>query len=371
MRILMSLWTVLGALVLPGLALGQQPSAAPATAPEEKEFLNDTFQESPEARYQNVDRGAGASVEWKKGSYQVKGPYRLAKQVRVGAAAELTARLEFPPLLKNGEKSETQLSFVVLPSQIALASLARQRTGDQVVATIRLFRGRTNNVELLREVTLRGDLTNGLWTLRFRYGLLRVDHNDRPLAWGYFESGINPVVGIAWGQQEGQAAWRQLRLRGSSFPHERTAQELEDLATAAQLNTRGRRLYQQKQYPEAIASAKQALELYRKVLGENACDTASVLDNLGLFHYVQQQYAEAKPYFERALKIRQLLLTADHPDTANVYFHLGGLFYDQGKYSEARPYLEKAARGFEKSQGAESKLARLIEFFPKLNQPAK
>jgi tetratricopeptide (TPR) repeat protein len=371
MRILMSLWTVLGGLMFPGLALGQQPAAAPTTPTEEKEFLHDTFQESPDARYQNVDRGAGASVEWKKGSYQVKGLYRLAKQVRVGAVAELTAKLEFPPLLKNGEKSETQLSFVVLPTQLALASLTRQRTGDHVVATIRLFRGRTNDVELLREVTLPGDLPNGLWTLRFRYGLLRVDHNDRPLAWGYFETGINSVVGIAWGQQEGQATWRQLRLRGGSFPPDRTAQELEDLATAAQLNTQGLQLYQQKKYAEAITCAKQALDLYRKVLGENACDTASVLDNLGFFHYVQEQYAEAKPYFERALKVRQLLLTEDHPDTANVWFHLGGLFYDQGKYPEARPYLEKAASGFAKSQGPESKLARLMEFFPKLKESAK
>jgi tetratricopeptide (TPR) repeat protein len=345
--------------------------ASPAKPTDIKEFINDQYQDNPDQRYNNIGRGTNATAAWKKGEYAINGNWLLARQVSVGAVADLSAKLDFAPLTADGQKAESQLSFVVLPGQVALAALVRERTAGKVVGKIRLFHGRTNDVVLLREMTFPGDLTNGMWTLHFSYGLLRVEHEGHPVAWGHFESGINPVVGIAWGQQDGGATWRQLRLRGGRFPPDRPAEALLELQTAARLNAEGLDFYRKKKLPEALQQTRKALELYHKILGEDTYDTANALDNVGTLYHEQRQYNEARPYFDRALKVRQKLLGEEHPNTALIYFHIGRSLYEQGKRQDARPYLEKAAAIFAKVEGADSRLGRLMEVFPDLNQKAK
>jgi CHAT domain-containing protein/tetratricopeptide (TPR) repeat protein len=112
--------------------------------------------------------------------------------------------------------------------------------------------------------------------------------------------------------------------------------------TAASLNSLGSLLLDQGDYPGARPYLELALAIRRKALGDEHPDTAQSLNNLGLLLRSMGDLQGALRYFEQALVIRSKVLGKEHPDTAGSLNNLGALLYALGDLRAARPYLEQA-----------------------------
>ncbi len=133
---------------------------------------------------------------------------------------------------------------------------------------------------------------------------------------------------------------------------ERVESELEESEdTAALYNKLGVVYSGQGQYAKAETCYKKALNIRRKVLGEEHPDTASSYNNLGNVYDDQGQYAEAEQCHRKALGIRRKALGEEHPDTANSYNNLGVVYRSQGKYNQAEKCYRKALDIFLKVLG--------------------
>ncbi|MFB8788233.1 MAG: tetratricopeptide repeat protein [Potamolinea sp.] len=113
----------------------------------------------------------------------------------------------------------------------------------------------------------------------------------------------------------------------------------EDLATS--LNNLAGLYNSQGRYTEAEPLYLQALELTKRLLGEDHPDVASSLNNLAYLYKSQGRYTEAEPLYLQALELTKRLLGEDHPDVASSLNNLAYLYKSQGRYTEAEPlYLQ-------------------------------
>ncbi|EDX74339.1 tetratricopeptide repeat domain protein [Coleofasciculus chthonoplastes PCC 7420] len=63
---------------------------------------------------------------------------------------------------------------------------------------------------------------------------------------------------------------------------------------------------------------QKALELYKRLLGDDHPDVASSLNNLAYLYSSQGRYGEAEPLYQQALELCKRLLGDDHPNTITV-----------------------------------------------------
>lgn len=63
---------------------------------------------------------------------------------------------------------------------------------------------------------------------------------------------------------------------------------------------------------------QQALELSKRLLGDNHPDVAISLNNLAALYRYRGRYRKAKPLFEQALKICERTLGVSHPTTMTI-----------------------------------------------------
>ncbi|MEH1837687.1 MAG: tetratricopeptide repeat protein, partial [Nostoc sp.] len=71
-------------------------------------------------------------------------------------------------------------------------------------------------------------------------------------------------------------------------------------------------------YNEAEPLFQQALELRKRLLGDNHHNVATSLNNLALLYCSTKRYSEAKLLFEEALAICERTLGIGHPNTMRV-----------------------------------------------------
>ena len=88
-------------------------------------------------------------------------------------------------------------------------------------------------------------------------------------------------------------------------------------------------------YPEAQRHLEIALELRRRVLGENDLDTLTSMDQLAKVLERQGKLAKAEPLYIKVLDTRRRLLGAEHPDTLKTIYSLGATYGGEGKYALA------------------------------------
>gem|GEM_PF-559213 len=112
--------------------------------------------------------------------------------------------------------------------------------------------------------------------------------------------------------------------------------------TTVSYNKLGGLLVKMGDYPGARLYYRRSLETHRKVLGEEHPDTASSLNDLGELTARMGDYPGARRYILQALAIRRRLLGEEHPDTASSLNNLGGLMAKMGDYPSARSYYEQA-----------------------------
>ncbi|MBV8812416.1 MAG: serine/threonine protein kinase [Acidobacteriaceae bacterium] len=95
-------------------------------------------------------------------------------------------------------------------------------------------------------------------------------------------------------------------------------------------------------YPEAHRNLQRAIDLRRRVLGEQHPDTLTAMYKLGQLYLYEGKYAQAEPLLARVLELRRRVLGAKHPDTLSTLCSLGLAYLAQGKYAQAEPLLTKA-----------------------------
>ena len=93
---------------------------------------------------------------------------------------------------------------------------------------------------------------------------------------------------------------------------------------------------------EAEPLYKQALEMIKRLLGEQHPNVAGSLNNLAELYRVQGRLKEAEPLYKQALEMIKRLLGEQHPNVANSLNNLALLYESQGRYSEAEPLYKQA-----------------------------
>jgi tetratricopeptide (TPR) repeat protein len=78
-------------------------------------------------------------------------------------------------------------------------------------------------------------------------------------------------------------------------------------------------------YDEAEPLFLQALELYKRILGENHPHYATSLYCLAYLHDKQGKYNKAEPFYLQALNIYEQRLGSNHPNTCSCRQYLGNL----------------------------------------------
>ncbi|MDB9447804.1 tetratricopeptide repeat protein, partial [Anabaena sp. CS-542/02] len=89
-------------------------------------------------------------------------------------------------------------------------------------------------------------------------------------------------------------------------------------SVASSLNNLAGLYYSQRRYDQAEPLYLQALELSKRLLGDNHPSVATSLNNLAGLYYSQRRYDQAEPLYLQALKLCKRLLGDNHPHTIIV-----------------------------------------------------
>ena len=124
----------------------------------------------------------------------------------------------------------------------------------------------------------------------------------------------------------------------------------EDLSST--LNNLANLYYAQGRYEQAEPLYLQALELYKRLLGDNHPDVAMSLNNLAGLYEAQGRYEQAEPLYLQALELYKRLLGDNHPHVATSLNNLAYLYRAQGRYEQAEPLYLQAVEIAERTLGS-------------------
>jgi tetratricopeptide (TPR) repeat protein len=116
----------------------------------------------------------------------------------------------------------------------------------------------------------------------------------------------------------------------------------QELELADSLNNRAELYRFQGRDEQAEPLLVQALEMRKRILGEDHPDVASSLNNLASLYKSQGRYEDAEPLYVQALEMRKRIFGEDHPDLASSLNNLAELYRSQGRYEEAEPLYVQA-----------------------------
>lgn len=136
----------------------------------------------------------------------------------------------------------------------------------------------------------------------------------------YQELGLNPQAR----KQLERALELQRRLLGEDNPK-----------TLDTKNSLGWTAKSQGNYPEAEALLTQTLAARRRVLGPEHRDTLFSMNNLAVLYLQEGKYAQAEALDSQTLEIRRRVLGSDHPDTLVSLSNLSEAYSYEGKYAQS------------------------------------
>jgi serine/threonine protein kinase/tetratricopeptide (TPR) repeat protein len=122
---------------------------------------------------------------------------------------------------------------------------------------------------------------------------------------------------------------------------------------ARMMNTIGKVYMNLGLYKQSAPLLENALELRRKVYGENYIEVAESLYNLSLLYTEEAKYDEAESLGKRSFDIREKALGPEHPDTAESLSNLGEIYRKMGKFDEAESFFRRSLDVREKALGPE------------------
>jgi non-specific serine/threonine protein kinase/serine/threonine-protein kinase len=120
----------------------------------------------------------------------------------------------------------------------------------------------------------------------------------------------------------------------------------ENTDTLESVGSLGRLLVRMGRRDEAETYYREALEGHRRLLGESHQDTLRWTNNMGYVLEQMGRFEEAEPYFREALEGRRRVLGPDDRETITSINNVGYVLKQMGKLEEAQPYyLEALERG--------------------------
>jgi tetratricopeptide (TPR) repeat protein len=119
-----------------------------------------------------------------------------------------------------------------------------------------------------------------------------------------------------------------------------TLKERHQLVEADRVMSQAFDLYRKRDFPQAIQFAERVVNIRRRLLGNDHCDTATSLNNLALLYESRGDYAKAEPLHRQALEIYKKVLGDQHPDTAGSLSNLGALYVSMADYAKAEPLFQ-------------------------------
>lgn len=117
--------------------------------------------------------------------------------------------------------------------------------------------------------------------------------------------------------------------------------------------TIGRTYFQLGLYAPAREQLQEALDLYKRALGEEDPKTLITMSLLGRIVWSQGEYAQAEKLISRALKSERVVLGAEHPETLFAMNNLGNTYRAQGKNAEAAALYKETLDGRRRVLGPE------------------
>ena len=121
------------------------------------------------------------------------------------------------------------------------------------------------------------------------------------------------------------------------------------------LNSRAVELSLDGKFTEAIAPAKQAIEL-AKSLDPKHPALGGLLHNLARLYASLGRYEEAEFITKHEVKVAEAALGPDHPDTALALDSLAGIYTTQARYAEAEELGKRVLAIYERVHGADNLL---------------
>ena len=127
----------------------------------------------------------------------------------------------------------------------------------------------------------------------------------------------------------------------------------EHVETLGVMSTLGNLYTSTGKYAQAQPLLEKALEIGRRVHGDSDATTLSVMNNLALAYKNAGKYSLAEPLYKETLENRQRTFGDQHEDTLIAMNNLAMLYYRQGEYLKATPLQSKVADGIERLRGKE------------------
>jgi non-specific serine/threonine protein kinase/serine/threonine-protein kinase len=94
-------------------------------------------------------------------------------------------------------------------------------------------------------------------------------------------------------------------------------------------------------YEKADGLLTKSLETTRRLLGEQHPQTLTIMSGLGRLYMLQGKHSQAEPLYVKVLDGRRRVLGEQHHDTLTSMDDLASLYWRQGKYAEAEPVRAK------------------------------
>ncbi len=125
----------------------------------------------------------------------------------------------------------------------------------------------------------------------------------------------------------------------------------DDPATLSSIHNAGYLREQRGELAEAEALYREAVERRERVLGEDHLDTATSVNTLGALYSHQNRFAEAEPLIARALELRRAQLGEDDPQTRVSVNNMAALYREMTRLADAEPLLRENLEVARRTQG--------------------
>ncbi len=114
-----------------------------------------------------------------------------------------------------------------------------------------------------------------------------------------------------------------------------------------------------KQYGAAKTDFETALAMSEKLIGAENYGLTGILDRMGGLFSEQKRYGEAALVFQRSLAIREKVLGPRHSDLASALENLGTVYFYDEKYLEAEPLFQRELQIYIGSKGPDSPMVAM------------
>ncbi|HVX61655.1 MAG TPA: tetratricopeptide repeat protein [Pirellulales bacterium] len=131
------------------------------------------------------------------------------------------------------------------------------------------------------------------------------------------------------------------------------AEKQDAIAKAYRLNWQVLEQYRNYQFAAAVPAALEALEITKKIFGDQHPLYADRLEILALLCQAVGDFARAEPLFQQALAIQKKALGEQHPDYAKCLNNLAVMYEQRGELARAEPLFEQAAAIYKQALGTE------------------